>query len=65
MTHHDYEKVFFALRRAIKKMVRYKALRVLPSGEEIEERHIHMTEGFVAKLRSGEIKSAFYPGDPL
>ena len=65
VTHHDYEKIFFALRRAVKKMARYKTMRVRPSGEEIEERHIHMTEGFVAKLRSGEIESAYYPGHPL
>lgn len=65
VTHHDYEKIFFALRRAVKKVGHYKTMRVRPDGEEIEERHIHMTEGFASKLRSGKIESAFYPGDPL
>lgn len=63
--HEDYEKVFSRLRQAVKGMPGFKVLRRRPDEREVEETQIHMTADFANKLRSGEIESAYYPGDPL
>lgn len=62
--HGDYNKIYNALRRGLKKILRYRS-KWTNINEVVDLPHVYMTDAFVEQVRSGKIRTAAVPGDPL
>lgn len=57
IAHKEYDRIFAALKRAAKKLLRYDLIQHLPNGESYPLKGIRMSEEFAKLMAAGEVKT--------